>query len=65
MVAAAGAGVFAPLKGYHFEDSPHVEYLGTLPDGLDKEVLVQKVTKKFQFEYGGSKFKLKTGAVYR
>ncbi|CAN0589534.1 unnamed protein product, partial [Ectocarpus sp. 12 AP-2014] len=31
VVGAVGAGVFSPLKGYHFDDSPYVEYRGTLP----------------------------------
>lgn len=43
MVAAAGAGVFSPSKGYHFEDSPYVEYLGTLPDAMDKNAFLGKV----------------------
>lgn len=44
VVGAVGPGVFAPLKGYHFEDSPYVEYRGVLPDGLDKDIFVAKVT---------------------
>lgn len=43
MVATAGAGVFSPSKGYHFEDSPYVEYLGVLPDGMDKTTFQGKV----------------------
>lgn len=43
MVAAAGAGVFSPSKGYHFEDSPYVEYVGVLPDGMDKNAFQEKV----------------------
>ena len=43
MVGAVGPGVFLPLKGYHFEDSPYVEYRGVIPEGLEKELLVEKV----------------------
>lgn len=43
MVAAVGPGVFAPLKGFHFSDSPYVEYRGTLPDGLGKDAFIDKV----------------------
>lgn len=43
MVGAVGLGVFLPLKGYHFEDSPYVEYRGVIPEGLEKDVLVEKV----------------------
>ena len=43
MVAAVGPGVFLPLKGYHFEDSPYVEYRGVIPGGLEKDALVEKV----------------------
>lgn len=44
VVGAVGAGVFAPLKGYHFDDSPYVEYRGTLPSGLEKDAFIEKVT---------------------
>lgn len=43
VVGAVGLGVFSPLKGYHFEDSPYVEYRGKLPEGLDKEAFVERV----------------------
>lgn len=43
VVGAVGAGVFSPLKGYHFDDSPYVEYRGTLPAGLEKDAFIEKV----------------------
>lgn len=43
VVEAVGIGVFSPLKGYHFEDSPYVEYRGKLPEGLDKEAFIETV----------------------
>lgn len=43
MLGAVGAGVFSPLKGYHFDDSPYVEYRGALPQGLEKDAFVEKV----------------------
>ncbi len=42
VVEAIGAGVFSPLKGYHFDDSPYVEYRGALPDGLEKATFIEK-----------------------
>ncbi|CAM9753551.1 unnamed protein product [Ectocarpus fasciculatus] len=42
VVGAVGAGVFSPLKGYHFDDSPYVEYRGTLPSGLEKDAFIEK-----------------------
>ncbi|CBJ48444.1 Similar to ATP binding / alanine-tRNA ligase [Ectocarpus siliculosus] len=42
VVGAVGAGVFSPLKGYHFDDSPYVEYRGTLPAGLEKDAFIEK-----------------------
>lgn len=41
--AALGDGVLSPLKGYHFADSPYVEYQGILPQGLEKDAFVEKV----------------------
>ncbi|CAM9736932.1 unnamed protein product [Scytosiphon promiscuus] len=43
VVGAVGAGVLSPLKGYHFDDSPHVEYRGVLPQGLEKDAFVEKL----------------------
>ncbi|CAB1098855.1 unnamed protein product [Ectocarpus sp. CCAP 1310/34] len=42
VAGAVGAGVFSPLKGYHFDDSPYVEYRGTLPAGLEKDAFIEK-----------------------
>eukprot|EP00903_Cladosiphon_okamuranus_P008880 g8502.t1 len=46
VVGAVGAGVFSPLKGYHFEHSPYVEYHGALPEGLTKEVFIGKLNSE-------------------
>ncbi|CAM9233887.1 unnamed protein product, partial [Hapterophycus canaliculatus] len=43
VMEAVGAGVFLPLKGYHFDDSPYVEYRGALPQGLEKDAFVDKL----------------------
>lgn len=43
VVGAVGAGVLSPLKGYHFDDSPYVEYRGVLPEGLTKDDFIEKV----------------------
>ncbi|CAM9170821.1 unnamed protein product [Pylaiella littoralis] len=43
VVEAVGTGVFSPLKGYHFDDSPYVEYRGKLPEGLDKEAFIERL----------------------
>ncbi|CAM9720730.1 unnamed protein product [Ectocarpus sp. 8 AP-2014] len=46
VVGAVGAGVFSPLKGYHFDDSPYVEYRGTLPAGLEKDAFIEKCNRE-------------------
>lgn len=43
VLGAVGAGVFTPLKGHHFDDSPYVEYRGVLPEGLTKDAFIEKV----------------------
>ena len=47
MLGAVGPGVFLPLKGYHFEDGPNVEYKGVIPAGMEKDVLVEKVNNRY------------------
>lgn len=47
MLGAVGPGVFLPLKGYHFEDGPNVEYGGVIPAGMEKDVLVEKVNNRY------------------
>lgn len=42
--ASLGDGILSPLKGYHFADSPYVEYQGLLPQDVGKDSLVQQVT---------------------
>lgn len=42
VLEAVGKGVLKPSKGYHFADSPYVEYEGKLPDGLEKDALIEK-----------------------
>lgn len=44
VVGAVGAGVLSPLKGYHFDDSPYVEYGGVLPESLTKDAFIEKVS---------------------
>eukprot|EP00752_Nemacystus_decipiens_P004913 g4472.t1 len=46
VVGAVGAGVFLPLKGYHFDDSPYVEYRGVLPEGLTKDAFIEKLNSE-------------------
>lgn len=43
MKMVVGDSVFVPLKGYHFVDSPYVEYQGILPGGLEKHAFIEQV----------------------